>query len=222
MLAIDIQNLFFQYGAGEGAFSLQIETFNINPGSRAVLFGPSGCGKSTLLNLIAGELVPDRGNLSVLGQDLSQFSEQQRRVFRIQNIGFVFQDFPLVNYLSAEENVLLPYRINPSLQLKEESFVQAKKLLVDLGLEGKNNSLPSQLSQGESQRVAIARALITNPKILLADEPTAGLDPERTSSVIALLEDLVEKREMTMVVVTHDPQVRSRFDFFYDFTAGKS
>ena len=176
------------------------------------IMGPSGCGKSTLLNIIAGELLPHRGKIQVLSTDLAQLDEAQRRAFRIQNIGFVFQDFPLVPYLSSIENVMLPYRLNSSLSLSKDTIENAKNLLHNLGLNGKEKRRPAQLSQGEQQRVAIARSLIANPKLLLADEPTAGLDPQRSESVMDLLEQIVRERGMTLVVVTHDPLIRSRFE----------
>jgi putative ABC transport system ATP-binding protein len=217
MLAIDLRNLSFSYSNTEAIpFSLQIDEFKVEKGQSAVLYGPSGCGKSTLLNLVAGELLASSGQLKVLEQDLCQFSEEARRAFRIQNIGFVFQDFPLVNYLSAFENILLPYRINPSIVLDTVCIEKASSLLFDLGLEGKSNRKPSELSQGERQRVAIARALVVDPALLLADEPTAGLDEEGSHLVMELLESLVAQRDMSMIVVTHNPKVRARFNLSLD------
>jgi len=219
MPAIDIQNLCFRYTEDASSFSLTIDQFQVSSGGRVVLFGPSGCGKSTLLQLIAGELVAQRGKVSVLSTELSQLSDQQRRSFRIHNIGFVFQDFPLVEYLSAFENVLLPYRINPALKLTDLAQDRARELLTDLGLGGKEQRLPRHLSQGERQRVAIARALVVNPKIVLADEPTAGLDMDRSMAVMDILDRVVADRGVTLIVVTHDPAVRGRFQQTLDLGA---
>lgn len=210
---IEIQDLVFRYpSSNEDAFTLHVKSWELGSNEKAVLHGPSGCGKSTLLNLISGALAHQEGTLNVLGVSRRGSSEAQRRAHRISNIGFVFQDFPLIPYLSAVENVLLPYRINPILQLEEKSKLRAKELLNQLGLHGKEKRYPMALSQGERQRVAIARAMITNPKLLLADEPTAGLDPERSASVMTLLEKMVHENDCSLLVVTHDPMIRQRFD----------
>ena len=218
MLAINLQQIHFEYRSKrqEDVFSLALEHFTVEVGEKMVLFGPSGCGKSTLLNLIAGELIPTTGKVEVLSCLLNAQSDSERRAFRIQNIGFVFQDFPLVSHLSALENVVLPYRINPALVLDDSVWDRGRQLIVDLGLSGKENRLPHKLSQGERQRVAIARALITKPKIMLADEPTAGLDPVRSVAVMELVERVVQERGMTLVVVTHDPNIRRRFTLSLD------
>ena len=176
------------------------------------LHGPSGCGKSTLLDLVAGSLAPSSGSLEVEGEDLAQLTEAQRRAHRIRTIGFVFQDFPLVEYLDAEENALLPYRIDPRLHIDDETRRRAQDLLESLGLGDKINRRPAELSQGERQRVAIARALVTQPRLLLADEPTAGLDPQQSANVLATLERLCDERGLTLLLVTHDPRLLSRFD----------
>ena len=210
---IDIQDLMFQYPATSqnDSFTLRVASWSLLAGEMAVLHGPSGCGKSTLLNLISGSLPHQKGVLHVLGESRRGSSDAQRRAHRISNIGFVFQDFPLITYLSALENVLLPYRINPVLTLQEASIQRAKELLQNLGLQHKIHRHPQALSQGERQRVAVARAMITEPKLLLADEPTAGLDPDRSESVMELLEQLVLDNGCSLLVVTHDPQIRQRF-----------
>lgn len=210
---IDIQNLVFEYPntSKQDSFTLRVDEWTLLTGDMAVLHGPSGCGKSTLLNLISGSLAHQQGDLSVLGTSRKKTSDTQRRAHRISNIGFVFQDFPLIPYLSALENVLLPYRINPVLSLDSTTKERARVLLASLGLSEKIHRNPNALSQGERQRVAVARAMITEPKLLLADEPTAGLDPERSISVMELLEELVRARGCSLLVVTHDPVIRQRF-----------
>jgi ABC-type lipoprotein export system ATPase subunit len=216
--SIAIHGLRFSYaesGASAdraSAFSLHLDEWKVEKGRRVALHGPSGCGKSTLLDLIAGSLAPHSGQLEVEGSDLAKLSESQRRAHRIRQIGFVFQDFPLVDYLDAEENVQLPYRLDPDLRLDAETRDRAAGLLDDLGLADKRHRRPDELSQGERQRVAIARALVTEPRLLLADEPTAGLDPQNSSRVLDTLESLCEKRNLTLLMVTHDPSLLDRFD----------
>lgn len=217
--AIDIRDLKFQYPttSDSSPFVLELNSWSLAYGDKAVLHGPSGCGKSTLLNLISGALKMQSGHLEVCGVAREQQNETERRAHRIETIGFVFQDFTLVSYLSALENVLLPYRINPILHLNRLVQERAVSLLRQLGLEGKEIRFPFELSQGERQRVAIARALITEPRLLLADEPTAGLDPQRSESVMDLLEKLVQERESAMLVVTHDPVIKTRFSHQLSF-----
>lgn len=207
---IDIQHLKFKY-APQSSFQLVLDEFRVGAGERAVLYGPSGCGKSTLLQIIAGELCPQSGTVQICNVEMSKTTEDMRRAFRIQNIGFVFQDFPLVDYLTTLENVLLAYRIHPSLALDDDVKARAGSLLNELGIGDKSNCFPSALSQGERQRVAIARALIAQPILLLADEPTAGLDPKRSQQVLDLLFKIVDDRGLTLVLVSHDPHVRARF-----------
>ena len=210
---IEIQDLIFRYPtvSKEDTFTLRLDSWSLGENEKAVLHGPSGCGKSTLLNLISGALEHQEGTLNVLGVSRLGVTESQRRAHRISNIGFIFQDFPLVDYLTVLENVLLPYRINPILSLRDETRSRAIDLLQKLGLKGKYKRKPKELSQGERQRVAVARAMITNPKLILADEPTAGLDPARSDSVMTLLEDMVVESKCSLLVVTHDPMIRKRF-----------
>lgn len=197
--------------AGEERFELLLPDWHVPAGGRVALHGPSGCGKSTLLNLVAGVLSPDAGTLSVAGSDVASMSEDERRAWRIRKMGFVFQDFPLVDYLPAVENVLLPYRLNAALELDASARARASELLGLLGLGDKLSRRPNELSQGERQRVAIARALVTEPSVLLADEPAAGLDPERTDQLMDHLESLSADFGLTLVLVTHDPGLLERF-----------
>ena len=205
---ITLDSMRFSY---DDVFTLFVEKLQLDAGEALCFFGPSGCGKSTLLKVIAGALVPSDGNISICGRDLLSLSDEERKAHRIRNVGFVFQDFPLVNYLSALENVLLPYRINPALSLQPEDKQRAQSLLETFGLGDKYSRRPDQLSQGERQRVAIARSLITEPKLILADEPTAGLDPERSQQVMDFLLEHLEKHNVAVICVTHDPSVRARF-----------
>ena len=222
MDSINVENILFKYPQQREStsFQLAVEHFLVKKGEQWVLSGPSGSGKSTLLNILAGELIPQEGNAVVLGTALQTLSIAERQNFRIQNIGFIFQDFPLVPYLNAFENVIFPYFINPSLSLSKSVREHANQLLEEMGLTHRRNARPAQLSQGEKQRVAIARALITNPRLILADEPTAGLDLERSHSVMSYIQELAQTHNISLVVVTHEPQMIERFS--NQFSLGSS
>lgn len=166
-------------------------------GRFVVLVGPSGSGKTTLLNLAGGLDAPTRGELIVFGQRLSGMNEEQLTEYRRETVGFVFQMFNLVPTLTALENV----RLVAQLVGKDEL---ARSLLAEVGLERQADQLPAQLSGGEQQRVAIARALVKQPRLLLADEPTGALDFEAGRDVLALLWDETRRRDMTVLMVTHN------------------
>jgi len=218
--AIVVSGLRFAYptprheaGAGGAApFHLALDHWQVEHGARVALHGPSGCGKSTLLALLAGVLRPSAGSIEVEGRDLTRLPDDAVRAHRIRTIGFVFQDFPLVEYLDSVENVLFPYRLNQALRLDADARGRARALLDRLGLAGKERRLPRELSVGERQRVAIARALVTGPRLLLADEPTAGLDPEQSLAVMQQLETASRDHGLTLVMVTHDRSLLGRFD----------
>ena len=170
---------------------------NIQKGSFTSIMGPSGSGKSTLLH-VGGILdMPTKGTLLMNGKDTSTLSGKEQATFRRNEIGFVFQRFNLMPQLSALENVLLPM-IKPDLE-------KAKELLDKMGLEGKHNKRPSQLSGGEQQRVSIARALINDPSLILADEPTGELDTKNAEVIMGILQDLNKKEGVTIIIVTHNP-----------------
>lgn len=211
--AVLASDLVFAYRGrhGEAPFALAVADWQVERGGRTALFGPSGCGKSTLLYLVAGALRVDAGSLQVVGQRLDGASERARRAFRVREVGFVLQDFPLVGYLDVLDNVLYPFRLNASLVLDATHRERAGTLLEELGLARKARSRPHELSQGERQRVAIARALVTDPSLLLADEPTAGLDPQQSQRVLDLLFEYCETGR-TLLLVTHDPALLERFD----------
>lgn len=170
---------------------------NIQKSSFTSIMGPSGSGKSTLLH-VGGILdMPTKGTLLMNGKDTSTLSGKEQATFRRNEIGFVFQRFNLMPQLSALENVLLPM-IKPDLE-------KAKELLDKMGLEGKHNKRPSQLSGGEQQRVSIARALINDPSLILADEPTGELDTKNAEVIMGILHDLNKKEGVTIIIVTHNP-----------------
>ncbi|MEJ2762808.1 ABC transporter ATP-binding protein [Photobacterium sp. MCCC 1A19761] len=187
---------------------LQDVSLEVEQGEAIALVGVSGSGKSTLMTLLAGLDIPSSGEIELLGQPLSQLDDEARAALRSDAIGFVFQSFLLVPSLSALENVMLPAII------REEAGdeVRAAELLRQVGLEGRESHLPSQLSGGEQQRVALARAFMTRPRILFADEPTGNLDQHTAATVIDLLFALNRDHGTTLVLVTHDPQLAQRCD----------
>ena len=221
--AIEARDLRFAYrharGRAGNQFTLRLDRLTVEPGERVVLHGPSGCGKSTLLRLVAGILVPRSGELHVVGTPVHSATDAERRAHRLQQVGFVFQDYPLVGSLSCLDNVLLPIRLGRKRGITTEDRDAATDLLQRLGVLALAPAMPRELSQGERQRVAIARAVITRAPLLLADEPTTGLDEQRSSDVIELLDELSRALELTVVVVSHDPYLRDRFDRAVELSA---
>jgi putative ABC transport system ATP-binding protein len=182
----------------------------ITRGEFVALVGPSGSGKSTVLNLIGGLDRPTSGEVWINGVELSGSDERALTRHRRQHVGFVFQTFNLLPRLTAEENVALPLMFSGVRH--EERLGRARALLGRVGLGQRLAHRPGQLSGGEQQRVAIARALVGQPALLLADEPTGNLDSTTGAEIMALLKELNEERELTLVVVTHDPEVAAFAD----------
>jgi len=167
------------------------------------LMGPSGSGKTTLLNLIGGLDAPDSGVLQVAGEDLSDLSQRELSQWRAENVGFIFQGFNLIPVLTALENVMLPLSLTPLSRARQRE--QARFALELVGMEDRARHRPRQLSGGQEQRVAIARAIATDPRILLADEPTGDLDRESADQVLTLMTKLNTEMKKTVLMVTHDP-----------------
>ena len=178
--------------------------FQVEKGEFVAIMGPSGSGKSTLLHLLGGLDSPTEGNITLAEQSLATLSEHKATLVRRHNVGFVFQFFNLLPTLTAEENVLLPIIIDGKNPRKFEE--QLTNLLDLVGLLDRRTHKPDQLSGGEQQRVAIARALITQPAILLADEPTGNLDTKTGTAIMELLRRSCEELNQTVIVVTHDPR----------------
>ena len=194
----------------DDAFSLSISTFEVEDSTAAAILGPSGAGKSTLLALLGGELLADRGMIEVWGVDPSRRTPAQRRADRLARFGLLFADAPLIDHLSAAENILLPLRLHPTRRLDREGRAHAESLARTLDLAGCLRRRPVHLSSGERRRVALARALVTKPPLLLLDEPTAGLDPARRDATLALLDLARASWGATVVLSTHDPVVAAR------------
>lgn len=212
---VRIENLTFGYGSN--GFRLRVPDFSLGVGERLAIVGPSGSGKTTLLNLIAGILVPDDGRIEVAGTEVSGLTDTERRNFRAGQIGFVFQDFALLDYLPARQNILYPYRITPALVLDQEARERAEALAAACGIGDKLDRHPAQLSQGEQQRVAICRALVTQPKLILSDEATGNLDPDSKARILDLLFERAAEAGASVLAVTHDHELLPRFERVLDF-----
>ena len=213
---IEITNMRFRYD--EGDFRLNVPGLTVEDGEHVAVVGPSGSGKTTLLNLVAGIVHPQSGNVVTAGQKLADLDDGTIRNFRIENIGLIFQEFELLEYLDVLDNVLLPYRINSSLKLDTTVRQRAIDLLKSVGIGDKLDRYPDQLSQGERQRVAVCRALLVSPSLLLADEPTGNLDPANKGRVLDILIDYAAENDATLVTVTHDRDLLDRFGRVIDFT----
>jgi ABC-type lipoprotein export system ATPase subunit len=212
---IQARDLDFSYGQGE--FRLRIPDLQVGRGTVTAFIGPSGCGKTTLLNLIAGIFQPTSGAIETNGVAVGRLSDAERRSFRIRTVGLVFQEFELLEYLSVLDNILLPYRINPALRLEPAVRRRARDLAERVGIAEQLDRHPTQLSQGERQRVAVCRAVLTEPALLLADEPTGNLDPATGERVLDILLAEARRRQATLVMVTHDHDLLSRFERVVDF-----
>lgn len=205
MTGVDIQDVTkkFRKETTE-VVALRETTVTIPAGTFLCLMGPSGSGKSTLLNLIAGIDRPSSGQIMVDGRDISKLSEGALAAWRNQTIGFIFQTFNLIPVLTAFENVELPLLLTKLSKSERRSHVETALKLVGLG--DRMTHYPRQLSGGQEQRVAIARAIVTDPALILADEPTGDLDAQSADEVLAILEKLNREFKKTVVMVTHDPR----------------
>lgn len=212
---IHIDSLDFAYPDAE--FALRIQGFRVAPREKVAVIGPSGSGKTTLLNLIAGILVPQAGGVDCAGVEVSALGDDARRDFRISTIGFVFQDFELLDYLNVLDNILHPYRITHALRLTREVRAHAAELARRMGIGDKLDRRVDHLSQGEKQRVAICRALLPSPQLVLADEATGNLDPRNKAHILDLLFESVTDHDASFLAVTHDHELLPRFDRVVDF-----
>lgn len=186
---------------------LDIASFAVDVGEQMVLIGRSGCGKTTLLHAIAGIRTIDSGKILLEGVDIAQLSEQGRDRARAAKMGYVFQTFNLLSAFTALENVLLGMTFSP----QPTDRVRARDLLHRVGLSHRANHRPSALSVGEQQRVAVARALANRPRLLLADEPTANVDPANQDQIVTLIRETCREEEIALVMVTHSMEVADQF-----------
>ncbi len=220
MSLIEMRDIKKDYLLGETVVhALRGIHLDIRKGEFVAVWGPSGSGKTTLLNLIGAIDEPASGKLRINGQDIGLLSDNSRTELRNESIGFIFQGFNLVPVLSALENVMLP------LQIKGSTSVEAKKKALDRLEEVELSSFvshrPDKLSGGQQQRVAIARALVTNPSLIIADEPTANLDSDTSRKIISLMRDLNEREETTFIFSTHDQRLLDRVERLVRLEDGK-
>jgi ABC-type lipoprotein export system ATPase subunit len=195
---IKMEKICKYYGAEKQVKALDQVSMDINPGEFVIVRGPSGCGKTTMLLALGGMLHPTSGTISISGKDLYRVSVGERAKIRSENIGFVFQMFHLLPYLSVLDNVMLAKKIKE----KSKNNSSVRDLLNRLGLSDRIDFKPSDISAGEKQRTALARAMVNGPQIILADEPTGNLDPENADRVMTILKDF-NNQGGTVVVVTH-------------------
>jgi len=220
MSLIQADKLTKVYGTGDTAVvALDHVDLIVNPGEFVAVMGPSGCGKSTLLHLLGGLDRPSEGNVSIDGQPLAKMPDNALTQLRRRKIGFVFQFFNLIPILSSVENASLPLLLDGanSTQAKQK----ATEWLTKVGLEHRLASRPDQLSAGQQQRVAIARALITDPVLVLADEPTGNLDTKSADEIAALLKQVAKTWGRAVLMVTHDPRIAAYADRIVFLKDGK-
>lgn len=212
---LKLSNIKFSYLGS--SFQLNVESLEAKPGQSLAIIGPSGSGKTTLLNLISGIALPEQGSISFENMEINQLNDDQRRKFRIGEIGFIFQNFKLIDYLNVLDNILHIYRLNPALKLNKEVKKKAKALAESTGINQYLNKPVNNLSQGEKQRVAICRALLTSPRLILADEATGNLDPDNKKQVLDILLNYTKENNAALLAVTHDYELLQYFDDTLDF-----
>jgi putative ABC transport system ATP-binding protein len=203
MSILEARNVDMMYGAGMAeVHALRGINLHVNRGEFLAIMGPSGSGKSTLLHVLAGMVAPTNGQVLLEGADISTIDDDSRTILRRKRIGFVFQSFNLLPFLTAQENVQVPLFLDdiPTFQSRQ----MACQVLSWVGMDNRRDHLPGELSGGEQQRVAIARAMVNSPSILFADEPTGNLDSDNGRQVAYLLRKLVQERQQTVILVTHD------------------
>jgi putative ABC transport system ATP-binding protein len=203
---------------GELVTALDNASVTINQGDFVSVVGPSGCGKSTLLLMLGGMLSPTSGRVLLDGQSIYDLNSDQRAGLRTKNVGFVFQTFNLIGYLTALENVQIPMYLAGLDEVAQEE--RATRLLERVGLGDRLHHKPCELSVGQQQRVALARMLANDPAVILADEPTGNLDPDTSRQVIGYFEEFHQEGK-TVVIVTHDPRAAARAKCTLRLTDGK-
>ncbi|WP_404460426.1 ABC transporter ATP-binding protein [Sutcliffiella horikoshii] len=218
MSILQIENLSKVYGKGDTAVkALDDVSFSVEKGEFVAIIGPSGSGKSTLLHLLGGVDRPSSGKVLVDNTDIYQLNETQLAIFRRRQIGLIYQFYNLIPILTVEENMTLPL-------LLDEHKVDQKQfsdIASTLGLDHRLNHLPNQLSGGQQQRVSIGRALISNPAIILADEPTGNLDSKNSGEIMELLKMFNKTFNQTLIVITHDERIALQADRVIEINDGK-
>lgn len=219
MAVIELKNVQKVYGTGAAEVqALKQIDFKSNEGEVVLIMGPSGAGKSTFLTIAGSLQKPTSGQVYINGEDIANISAKQSNALRLNQIGFVLQAYNLVPFLTVKEQFELVDHVK-----KQGNLTQATmgKLLEQLGITGLVNKYPSELSGGQQQRAAIARALYANPKILLADEPTASLDSKNVDEVGQLFKNLAQNYQKAVILVTHDPRLEKYADHIYEMMDGE-
>lgn len=217
---IEVKNAQKIYRRGKNEVrALDLETLVVPKGQFLSVMGQSGSGKSTLLNLLGALDVPTKGTITIGGQEISRLSDDQLSTFRRDKLGFIFQFFNLLPTLTAVENAVLPALLSG--KSRGELEAKAKALLEQVGLKGRDHHRPDELSGGEMQRIAVARALLTEPSVLLADEPTGNLDSKTGAEVLKLIREATRARQLTVVMVTHDAKAAEVGDRIVRLADGK-
>ena len=210
--AIQLENVKFSYDKEH--VILNIKSLLIEQGEKVFIYGPSGSGKSTLLNLMAAVASPNSGSVTILGENESELSNVEKDRLRGDYIGFIFQSFNLIPYLTIYENILLPLKSSQKKRSKVHNIInkEIQRISLHLNINELLHKRVTELSIGQQQRVAVARALIGDPEIIIADEPTSSLDEEVTDSFMQLLVDEHKKKKFTLIFVSHDRRLTKFFD----------
>ena len=217
MEILRVENLCKTYGKGEAEVqALKNVSFSLEKGEFAAVVGESGSGKSTLLNCIGALDTPTSGSIFIDGQNLFSMKEEKRTIYRRRNIGFIFQSFQLVSELNVEQNIVFPLLLD----YREPDQKRGNEILDLLGLTERRKHLPSQLSGGQQQRVAIGRALITQPKLILADEPTGNLDSKNSQDVMDMLTTASRHYQQTILIITHNKNLTASVDRVFQVSDG--
>ena len=219
MAVIELKNVQKVYGTGAAEVqALKQIDFKANEGEVVLIMGPSGAGKSTFLTIAGSLHKPTSGQVYINGEDIANISAKQSNALRLNQIGFVLQAYNLVPFLTVKEQFELVDHVKKQGNLNQATM---DKLLEQLGITGLVNKYPSELSGGQQQRAAIARALYANPKILLADEPTASLDSKNVDEVGQLFKNLAQNYQKAVILVTHDPRLEKYADHIYEMMDGE-
>ena len=218
--AVVIKNLNKSFGEDQARIHvLKDVNVSFDYGKVSMLVGPSGCGKTTLISIIGAILSADSGNVSVLNENITSMNVDEKTEFRKKNIGYIFQQFNLINTLTVAENVAIPLLANNVAFNK--AVQKAKEYLEIMGISDKANVYPSKLSGGEQQRVAIARSLVHDPKLVICDEPTASLDSATGQKTVELIKNVAASPEKAVIIVTHDNRIFKYADEMINMEDGK-
>ena len=218
MEILKVENLCKQYGKGENKVTaLDNVSFTVNKGEFVAIVGASGSGKSTLLHLIGGVDRPTSGKVFIDGKDIYKFNDDELAIFRRRQVGLIYQFYNLIPILNVEENITLPLKLDN----KNIDKQRLDELIKVLGLEGRRTHLPNELSGGQQQRTSIGRAMITNPAIILADEPTGNLDSKASDEIVTLLKKSNKDYKQTIIMITHNLEIAKVADRIIKIEDGK-